>query len=146
MILLNLHFVKHKSMKFFGITFLLFLPLCLAAQQPATPEEQEKQFREALDSQIEDYTSLLDLEYWQVFYVDSIMTHDYTAMRDEIQALSDAKVSNTDAYSRVQDKWAEQIYQSFKKVFTEEQWNKYLKSGAQREKKSRDKREAKRTQ
>jgi len=133
-------------MKFFGITFLLFLPLCLAAQQPATPEEQEKQFREALDSQIEDYTSLLDLEYWQVFYVDSIMTHDYTAMRDEIQALSDAKVSNTDAYSRVQDKWAEQIYQSFKKVFTEEQWNKYLKSGAQREKKSRDKREAKRTQ
>lgn len=146
MILLNLHFVKHKSMKFFGITFLLFLPLCLAAQQPATPEEQEKQFREALDSQIEDYTSLLDLEYWQVFYVDSIMTHDYTAMRDEIQELSDAKVSNTDAYSRVQDKWAEQIYQSFKKVFTEEQWNKYLKSGAQREKKSRDKREAKRTQ
>lgn len=133
-------------MKFFGITFLLFLPLCLAAQQPATPEEQEKQFRQALDSQIEDYTSLLDLEYWQVFYVDSIMTHDYTAMRDEIQALSDAKVSNTDAYSRVQDKWAEQIYQSFKKVFTEEQWNKYLKSGAQREKKSRDKREAKRTQ
>lgn len=133
-------------MKFFGITFLLFLPLCLAAQQPVTPEEQEKQFREALDTQIEDYTTLLNLEYWQVFYVDSIMTHDYTAMRDEIQALSEAKVSNTDAYSRVQDKWAEQIYQSFRKVFTEEQWNKYLKSGAQREKKNRDKREAKRKQ
>lgn len=134
-------------MKFFGITFLLmFLPLCLAAQQPTTPEEQEKQFREAIDAQIEDYTELLDLEYWQVFYVDSIMTHDYTAMRDEIQKLSDAKMSNSDAYSRVQDKWAEQIYQSFRKVFTEEQWNKYLKSGAQREKKNRDKREAKRKQ
>lgn len=134
-------------MKFFGITFLLmFLPLSLAAQQPTTPEEQEKQFREAIDAQIEDYTELLDLEYWQVFYVDSIMTHDYTAMRDEIQKLSDAKMSNSDAYSRVQDKWAEQIYQSFRKVFTEEQWNKYLKSGAQREKKNRDKREAKRKQ
>ena len=89
---------------------------------------------------------MLDLEYWQVFYVDSIMTHDYTAMRDEMQALSESKVSNRDAYSRVEDKWSEQMYQSFKKVFTEEQWNKYLKSGAQREKKNRDKREAKRMQ
>ena len=133
-------------MKFFGITLLLLLPLCLAAQQPMTPEEQEKQFREALDAQIEDYADLLDLEYWQVFYVDSIMTHDYTAMRDEMQALSESKVSNRDAYSRVEDKWSEQMYQSFKKVFTEEQWNKYLKSGAQREKKNRDKREAKRMQ
>ena len=133
-------------MKFFGITLLLLLPLCLAAQQPMTPEEQEKQFREALDAQIEDYTDLLDLEYWQVFYVDSIMTHDYTAMRDEMQTLSESKVSNRDAYSRVEDKWSEQMYQSFKKVFTEEQWNKYLKSGAQREKKNRDKREAKRMQ
>ena len=133
-------------MKFFGITLLLFLPLCLAAQQPLSPEEQEKQFREAIEAQIEDYTDLLDLEYWQVFYVDSIMSHDYTAMRDEIKSLSDAKVGNSDAYVRVQDKWMEQMFQSFKKVFTEDQWNKYLKSGAQRDKKNRDKREAKRMQ
>ena len=133
-------------MKFFGITLLLFLPLCLAAQQPMSPEEQEKQFREAIEAQIEDYTDLLGLEYWQVFYVDSIMSHDYTAMRDEIKSLSDAKVGNSDAYVRVQDKWMEQMFQSFKKVFTEDQWNKYLKSGAQRDKKNRDKREAKRMQ
>ncbi len=133
-------------MKFFGITLLLFLPLCLAAQQPMSPEEQEKQFREAIEAQIEDYTDLLDLEYWQVFYVDSIMSHDYTAMRDEIKSLSDAKVGNSDAYVRVQDKWMEQMFQSFRKVFTEDQWNKYLKSGAQRDKKNRDKREAKRMQ
>ena len=133
-------------MKFFGITLLLFLPLCLAAQQPMSTEEQEKQFREAIEAQIEDYTDLLDLEYWQVFYVDSIMSHDYTAMRDEIKSLSDAKVGNSDAYVRVQDKWMEQMFQSFKKVFTEDQWNKYLKSGAQRDKKNRDKREAKRMQ
>ena len=47
---------------------------------------------------------------------------------------------------RVQDKWMEQMYQSYKKVFTEEQWNKYLKAGAQRDKRNRDKREAKRMQ
>lgn len=133
-------------MKFFAITLLMLAPLCLGAQQPMSQEEQDKQFREAIEAQIEDYTDMLDLEYWQVFYLDSIMTHDYTAMRDEIQALSDAKVGNDDAYIRVQDKWMEQMYQSYKKVFTEDQWNKYLKSGAQRDKKNRDKREAKRMQ
>ena len=133
-------------MKFFAITILMLLPLCLNAQQPMSQEEQEKQFREALDVQIEEYTKLLDLEYWQVFYLDSIMTHDYTAMREEIQELSAAKVGNDEAYMRVQDKWMEQMYQSYKKVFTEEQWNKYLKAGAQRDKRNRDKREAKRMQ
>ena len=131
-------------MKFFGITLMLLLPLGLWAQQ--SPQDEEKQFRQAIDTQIEEYTNLLDLEYWQVFYLDSIMTHDYTAMRDEIQDLSKARVSNSDAYQRVQDKWMEQMYQSFSKVFNEEQWDKYLKAGAQRDKRLRDKREAKRQQ
>lgn len=131
-------------MKFFGITALLLLSLCSFAQTRPDEEAEEKRMREAIDAQIESYTNLLDLEDWQVFYIDSIMTHDYSAMRVEIKALSDSKVSNTDAYLRVQDKWMEQIYQSFNRVFDENQWNKYLKSGAAREKKSRDKREAKR--
>ena len=123
-------------MKFFGITLMLLLPLGLWAQQ--SPQDEEKQFRQAIDTQIEEYTNLLDL--------DSIMTHDYTAMRDEIQDLSKARVSNSDVYQRVQDKWMEQMYQSFSKVFNEEQWDKYLKAGAQRDKRLRDKREAKRQQ
>ena len=38
----------------------------------------------------------------------------------------------------------EQIYNAFSKVFDEDQWAKYLKQGAAREKKARDKRAAKR--
>ena len=53
-------------------------------------------------------------------------------------------MSNADIYQVTQDKWAEQVYVSLQKVFTEEQWNKYLKSGAARDKKARDKRAAKR--
>ena len=70
--------------------------------------------------------------------------HDFDAMRLELKGLRDAKVSNSDAYVRAQDKWSEQIYNSLQKVFNEEQWAKYLKSGAARDKKSRDKRAAKR--
>ncbi|MBQ5639642.1 MAG: hypothetical protein IIV12_01960 [Bacteroidales bacterium] len=65
-------------------------------------------------------------------------------MRVELAALSTAKVSNSEAYIRVQDKWMEKMYQAFMKVFDKNQWAKYEKSGAAREKKNRDKREAKR--
>ena len=135
--------MSYKSIKFFGITALLLLPLWLGAQQP-TEAEEIKQMREAIDRQIDNYTSLLDLEDWQIFYVDSILTHDYEEMRLELKGLRDAKIGNTDAYVRAQDKWSEQIYNSFEKVFDEQQWAKYLKSGASREKKARDKRAAKR--
>ena len=135
----------YKAIKFFGITALLLLPLWVwAQQQPQSEEEEIKQLREAVDKTVESYENLLDLEDWQSFYVDSILTHDYDALRLELKELRNAKVANTDIYVQVQDKWAEQIYNSLQKVFNEEQWAKYLKSGAAREKKSRDKRAAKR--
>lgn len=132
-------------MKFFGIsTLLLFSIFAFAQMPPQNDIEEQKRIREAIDAQIEDYAELLDLQDWQIFYVDSIMTHDYEQMRVDLAALSAAKMSNSEAYIRVQDKWMEQMYQSFRKVFDKEQWTKYEKSGAGREKKNRDKREAKR--
>ena len=136
--------MRYKAIKFFWITTLPLLPLWAVAQQPQSEEEELKQMREAIDATVENYEKLLDLEIWQTFYLDSILTHDYNALRDGLKDLRDAKISNSDAYSRVQDKWAEQIYVSLQKVFNEEQWQKYLKSGAARDKKSRDKRAAKR--
>ena len=136
--------MKYKAIKFFGITALLLLPLWLGAQQPMTEEEEIKQMRESIDKTVDNYTEQFDLEIWQTFYVDSILTHDYEAMRDELKGMQAAKLTNSDAYTRVQDKWAEQIYVALQKVFNEEQWAKYLKTGAAREKKARDKRAAKR--
>ena len=135
--------MRYKAIKYFVICALSFLPFCAFAQQQSE-EEELKQFREAIDRTVDAYTDQFDLESWQTFYVDSILTHDYEAMREELKGMQAAKMSNTDAYTRVQDKWAEQIYNSLQKVFNEEQWAKYLKAGAARDKKSRDKRAAKR--
>ena len=133
-------------MKIFGISLAvlatLSFPCALHAQELGS--ETDEQLREVIEHQIETYTDLLDLEYWQVFYVDSIMTHDYTAMTAELQELSDSKVTNTEAYERIQDKWAEQMYNAYREVFNDQQWQKYLKAGAARDKKTRDKREARR--
>ena len=128
------------------IAVILALCVCSAvlfAQDQKSEKDKQKQFFEAIDLQVERLTISLDLDDWQVFYVDSILTHDYTAMQQEFEQLSQAKVSNTDIFYATQDKWQEQIYQSFRKVFNDEQWAKYLKTGAAREKKARDKRAAK---
>ena len=131
-------------MKYFCLALALALSVPLMAQQQS-PEDQEKKLRESIETMLEKYEQTLELEYWQVFYLDSIMTHDYGAMMKELESKSKAKVENSDIYIQVQDKWNEQMYNSFRKVLNEEQWNKYLKQGAARDKKSRDKRQKKRT-
>lgn len=129
--------------KFAFILALCCLSAGLFAQEQKSEAERQKQFFEAIDQQIERLTLSLDLEDWQVFYVDSILTHDYQAMQQEYETLSKARVSNSELFYDTQDKWMEQIYQSLHKVFNEEQWAKYLKTGAARDKKARDKRAAK---
>ena len=111
-------------------------------QQDAA-EQREKQLLESIDKETERLRNLLELEYWQEFYVDSILTHDLHARLDEMLQMQQAKVENTDLYQAISDKWMEQIDRSYKAIFTEEQWNKYWKSGGQRAQKDRDKRKEK---
>ena len=86
---------------------------------------------------------LLDLEDWQVFYVDSTLKHDFPAMKEELEKLRNSKVSNMMLYMAVQDKWWDQIDATYKRIFTAEQWAAYLKSGAAKIQKARAKRQAK---
>jgi len=131
----------YKTIKIFAISILLLLPLASFAQEQSKDElDREKKFRENIEKMVENYETTLNLEYWQVFYVDSILTHDFTAMQEEFTKLGKSKVENSDIYQTVSDKWMESVYNAFHKIFNEEQWAKYLKSGAAREKKARDKR------
>ena len=130
--------------------YLILSALCIAivsagaaAQDNKTPEQREKEFYEAIEKQVERMEEQLNLEIWQVFYVDSILTHDYKAMQEEFVEMSAAKMSNSDLFYDVQDKWMEQMYQSLRKVLNDEQWAQYEKTGAARDKKARDKRAAK---
>ena len=111
-----------------------------SAQQPQTPEEQEKQLMEYIYKEVERLSNTLKMEYWQEFYADSVLVHDFHAMQDELKELQASKVTNADMYQQVQDKWSENIYNAFHKFLNEDQWKKYLKGGAARDKKARDKR------
>ncbi|MBQ9893043.1 MAG: hypothetical protein IJM35_07815 [Bacteroidales bacterium] len=111
-----------------------------AQEQPSSPEDQEKKLLEYIDKEVERLSSILDLEYWQEFYVDSTLNNNLHAMQKELMELQAAKVTNADMYSAAQDRWMESTYNAFNKFLTPEQWEKYLKNGAAREKKARDKR------
>lgn len=129
---------------FLAVACIVFSATCLFAQQgPMSPEEREKKLAEYIQKEVDRLEMSLKLEDWQVFYVDSILNHDYRAMQSEMNDLSAAKVSNYDIYTKTSDKWAENIYVAFRKVLNDDQWAKYLKSGAARDKKSREKRKAK---
>lgn len=121
--------------------------LVLKAQNngPKTPEEQEKQMMEYVDKEVQRLSNLLDLEYWQEFYVDSTLTHDLKAMSQELESMQKAKVENRDLYVSIQDKWMQQVDNSYKRFFTPEQWNKYWKTGGKRAQEARDKRNNKNT-
>lgn len=104
-------------------------------KQP-TPEEMATITAERLEK-------ALKLEDWQVFYVDSTLQHDYVALDAEMKGMQQAKVGNVDLYLEIQDRWMEQIDNSFKKWFTPEQWKRYLKNGAGKAQKERAKRREK---
>ncbi|MGM9754078.1 MAG: hypothetical protein ACI3ZK_08550 [Candidatus Cryptobacteroides sp.] len=127
-------------MKYFYLLLSLFASTIAFAQK----QDPEKEIYDFVGKELEKYSQSLQLEVWQEFYIDSILTHDYLALRKELETLSRAKVESSDNYVIVQDKWMEQIYSSFQKVLSPEQWQKYLKQGAGREKKARDKRKEKR--
>lgn len=133
-------------MKFYRFLSVLAI-LCLSVfvsgaqnQPPQTPEQKEKQLLEWIDKEVQRLSTLLELEYWQEFYVDSTLTHDYKAMSQEMEQMQGAKVENPDLYLNVQDKWLQQIDDSYKRFFTEEQWKKYWKNGGKRAQEGRNKR------
>ena len=119
--------------------------LMLAGYGTASAQQQEKQpdVYEQAEQEADRLQGLLDLEDWQVFYVDSTLKHDFPAMMADYEELRKAKVANQSMYQDVHDKWMEQIDKTYKRIFTDEQWAKYLKNGAARAQKARAKRKEK---
>ena len=111
----------------------------------ASAQQQEKQpdVYEQAELEADRLQGLLDLEDWQVFYVDSTLKHDFPAMMADYEELRKAKVANQSMYQDVHDKWMDQIDKTYMRIFTDEQWAKYLKNGAARAQKARAKRKEK---
>ena len=138
-----------KIMKIYDNMKVLLLPVLMlagmfAASVEASAQEPQKQpdIYEQAETEADRLQRILDLEDWQVFYVDSTLKHDFPAMMADYDKLRAAKVSNASMYQSVQDKWMDQIDATYKKIFNPQQWAAYLKSGAAKAQKAREKRKA----
>lgn len=120
-------------------SFALLVSMIFCAGASAQQKEGPDLFQQAED-EADRLQRVLDLEDWQVFYVDSTLKHDFPAMMADYDELRASKVTNTAMYQAVQDKWMDQIDKTYKKIFSQEQWAAYLKSGAARAQKARAKR------
>ena len=119
--------------------------MLLASQGEASAQQQQEapDIYEQAEAEADRLQRVLDLEDWQVFYVDSTLKHDLPAMIAESEQLRAAKVGNVSMYQEVRDKWWDQIDATYKKIFTQEQWAAYLKQGAGKAQKARAKRREK---
>ena len=129
-------------MKRFCIAMTAVFALAVSGQCFAQEQQEPPTVTEMAATEAERLERLLELEYWQVFYVDSTLQHDFQAMKEEMEALQKAKVSNSAMYIAVQDRWMERIDSTYRKFFTDAQWKAYLKSGAAKQQKARAKRKA----
>ena len=119
--------------------------MLLASQGEAYAQQQQDapDIYEQAEMEADRLQRVLDLEDWQVFYVDSTLKHDFPAMIAEYDELRAAKVANSSMYQDVRDKWLDQIDATYKRIFTDEQWAAYLKQGAGKAQKARAKRREK---
>ena len=111
-----------------------------AAQQANTEMPDPLELAAKMADQLEKD---LELDPGQVFKVDTMLQHAYSSYYEEVEKLAKAGMAtNSGNYQRVSDKWGHYIDVILEQLVTEEQWAKYLKTDAGRNKKRRDKRMA----
>lgn len=125
------------------ISLIVILAFSCVVELAAQQQSEGPDVYEQAEMEADRLQRILDLEDWQVFYVDSTLKHDFPAMIAEYDELRASKVANSTLYQSVQDKWMDQIDRTYEKIFTQEQWAAYLKSGAAKAQKARAKRKAK---
>ena len=96
-----------KKILFALLSMLFFVSVNAYAQEQG--EQKQPTPEEMAAKEADRLADLLKLEYWQVFYVDSTLQHDYAAWQEEVKKLQAARVDNYDLYTITSDKWMEQI-------------------------------------
>ena len=72
--------------------------LFLSVNAQAQTQDKQPDVYEQAEMEADRLQKVLDLEDWQVFYVDSTLKHDYPAMIAEYEDLQKSKVMNTSMF------------------------------------------------
>lgn len=122
-----------------ALFFSLSWTTCRAQQ---ANQQKELSFEEIITKQVEDMVERYKLDDYQAFKLDTLLQHFAPIYNAEMKRVKDSGAAQSASFQSITDKWADFFDNEYQKIFTEEQWNRYLKSSAGREKKKRDKRMA----
>jgi len=117
----------------------------LLASAAAFAQNNEKKDIPTMASEAADYLDkILGLEVWQIYQIDSTFLHNFTEMTKEMDVIRKKGATNSELYQQASDKWMEASDESIRKILTDEQWQKYMKSTTYgKAKREREKRNAK---
>ena len=89
-------------------------------QQQENPDEMAIKMANRLETD-------LKLNSTQLFYVDSILRHNYTEMFADIDEARARGSQDQQTYKTISDKWMQKTFDAFKLVLDEQQYIRYLK-------------------
>lgn len=122
---------------------ILTAALLLSTLPAALAQNNEQKDIPTMAAEAADYLAkMIDLEDYQIFQIDSTFQYNFAHMTEEFNAVRKSGASNSELYQKVTDRWYAACDSTFKKIFTEEQWKKYLRTDYGKALRAREKRQA----
>lgn len=110
-------------------TILCFLTIAaLFACNSANAQEQEQKSPEEMAIEMANKMEKeLNLNSTQLFYLDSILRHNYTELSAEIDNARARGSQDQQTYKAISEKWLQRTFDALKGVLDEQQYIRYLK-------------------
>lgn len=114
-------------MKHFLACIFTLSALMLGTQLFAQQQQEQKSPEELAIAEANKLETLLLLDGAQLFYIDSILRHNYMALSNDMEALQARGSQDINSYTTTKEKWIQKTIDAFKEVLDEQQHIKYLK-------------------
>lgn len=115
-------------MKKITLLFILFSLLLINNSYAQNQDQQEQKSPEEMAAiEAEKMQKDLNLNISQLFFVDSVLQHNYRGLFDEFEKMKSSGMQDSRNYRTVQEKWLDKNLAAFKVILDEQQYISYLK-------------------
>lgn len=114
-------------MKYVLSCIIAIAAFCCCNTLYAQEQEEQKTPEEMAIIEADKLEKELLLSGSQLFYVDSILRHNFVGLGDDMAALRARGSQDMESYKTTREKWIQKTIDAFKGILDEQQYIKYLK-------------------
>jgi hypothetical protein len=118
---------KYKNFMRYAIVCFLTAAALLCCNMANAQDPMEKSPEEMAIEQANRLENELNLNSTQLFYLDSILRHNYTELYAEIENARARGSQDQQTYKTLTEKWMQKTFDALKGVLDEQQYIRYLK-------------------